>query len=280
MPVKMTVVAENKVPLGKGLIGEHGFGVFLETEAGKVLWDTGQGFCIPHNLKPLGINLTGLKAIALSHGHYDHTGGLMAALTASGGAPVYCHPACFENKRVSRELFGKKIELYIGMPDSRADLEKAGADFREIEDTAEIVPGVHFFTGIPMEDDFEKIESGFFVQEGDKRRDDLIVDDACLAVVTDQGVSVILGCAHRGLINTLRHVKGRLGNDRFHSVWGGTHMVDRSPEEVERTIEALRELDVGLIATAHCTGFANEARLASALPERFTFATVGARAEL
>ncbi len=280
MSVKMTVVAENKVPLGKGLIGEHGFGVFLETEHGKLLWDTGQGFCIPHNLKMLGVDLSGLKAIAISHGHYDHTGGLASALELSGGCSIYCHPACFENKRVEREFFGKKIELFIGMPGSREELEKAGADFRTVEDTIEIVPGVHFFTGIPMENDFEKIESGFFVQDGAARRSDPIIDDACLAVETDKGVSVILGCAHRGMINTLQHVKKRLGNSGFVSVWGGTHMTDRTEDEVMRTIEALQELSVARIATAHCTGFENEVKMANAFPERFTFATVGTRAEL
>jgi len=280
MNVKMTVVAENKVPLGKGLIGEHGFAVFLDTEHGKILWDTGQGFCVPHNLQTLNIDLQDLKAIAISHGHYDHTGGLMSALRTCGGCPVYCHPACFEDKRVARDFFGKKIEVYIGMPATKEEFESAGASFELVEDTAEIVPGVHFFTGIPMENDFETIESGFFVQEGEDKRDDSIIDDACLAVETDKGVSVILGCAHRGMVNTLRHVQKRLGNEGFVSVWGGTHMVDRTPAEVDKTIEALREMKVEKLAAAHCTGFENEARLAQAMPQSFAFATVGARAEL
>jgi 7,8-dihydropterin-6-yl-methyl-4-(beta-D-ribofuranosyl)aminobenzene 5'-phosphate synthase len=278
--MKLTIISENRVGLSKGLIAEHGWSVCLEAGDKKVLWDTGQGMALKGNAAALGVNLKQIDLIALSHGHYDHTGGLAAALEASGGAEVICHPACFENKKVRREMFGKTLEIPVGCPWKAAQLEAQGARLRFVEDAIELAPGVHFFAAIPMRTDFERIEPGFFVDGEHGRRDDDFADDAALAVVTERGVSVLLGCAHRGMINTLEHVRARLGVERIVSVWGGTHLIERRPEQVEATIAALSRLGVETVAAAHCTGFQNESRLATALREKFVFAHVGARAEL
>jgi 7,8-dihydropterin-6-yl-methyl-4-(beta-D-ribofuranosyl)aminobenzene 5'-phosphate synthase len=280
MTVRMTIIAENRVGLSKALIGEHGFCAYVETQGKRILWDTGQGSCIVKNPSFLGVDLKKIDLIALSHGHFDHTGGLEHALKTRGGCEVVCHPACFENKKAERELFGKTVEVPVGLPWSRERLESLGARFRLVEDSAEIYEGVHFFTGIPMATEFERIEKGFFVDDEDGRREDGLPDDAALAVVTDKGLSVILGCAHRGMINTIKHIKSRLGIHKVHSVWGGTHMIDRTAEEVEATIDALSGLGVERIGTAHCTGFANELKVADAFPDQFVFAHVGVRAEL
>ncbi len=277
---KLTIVCENRVGLSKGLIGEHGFCALIEAGGARILWDTGQGLALARNAAALGVDLKKLDAIALSHGHFDHTGGLKDALAAAGGGRVVCEPHCFENKKTRREFFGKVIEVPIGVPWKQGELEAMGARFQFVTDSLELAPGVHFFTAIPQTTEFEKIEAGFFVDGPDGRRDDDFRDDAALAVVTERGVSVVLGCAHRGMINTLTHIKSRLGANKIYSVWGGTHMVERKPEEVEATMAALAGLDIDLIGTAHCTGFANEARLAAALPGRFTFAHVGVKAEL
>ncbi len=280
MGVSMTVVAENSVTAGIGLIGEHGFCAHIESEGKRVLWDTGQGFALPHNAPRLGVDLKKIDVIALSHGHFDHTGGLPAALAPEGERKIVCHPACFEKKMTKREMFGKTIEAFIGAPTERGRLESMGARFSFVEDSVEIAPGVHFITAIPMKNDFENIEAGFFIQkEGEKVHDDFR-DDAALAIETDAGVSVILGCAHRGVVNTLERVMDMFGVKSINSVWGGTHMIDRTPEEVEKTIEALKAMNVGLVAAAHCTGLENEAKLAAALPGKFAFASVGVRAVL
>jgi len=280
MTAALTILAENKVGLGMGLIGEHGFCAHLEAGGRKILWDAGQGFCLPHNAPRLGVDLKKVDLIALSHGHFDHTGGLAHALAARGGGEVVCHPACFERKKARRNLFGRVVEVSIGMPASRSQLKELGGGFNFEEDSKELAPGVHFFTSIPMTNDYEEIEPGFFVDTPEGERPDTLPDDAALAVVTDKGVSVILGCAHRGIVNTLTHIQSRLACDGFYSVWGGTHMVDRTAEAVAAEIAALRELKVNMIATAHCTGFQNEMKLAEAFGERFAFACVGARAEL
>jgi 7,8-dihydropterin-6-yl-methyl-4-(beta-D-ribofuranosyl)aminobenzene 5'-phosphate synthase len=280
MTAKLSVVCENRVGLSKGLIAEHGFCALIEAEGAKILWDTGQGLALAKNGPALGINLKGLLAIALSHGHFDHTGGLKDALAMAGGAKVVCHPACFEKKMTRREFFGKQIEVPVGMPWKQSELEAMGARFEFATDSVELAPGIHFFGSIPMETDFERIEPGFFIQDEAGKRDDTFNDDAALAVLTDKGLSVILGCAHRGMINTVAHIQRRLGAVKLHSIWGGTHLIERKPEQVDATISALSSLDPETVAAAHCTGFMNEARLATALPGKFLFAHVGVKAEL
>lgn len=275
----LTVIVENRVPMGKDLIAEHGFSAWLETPDGAVLWDAGQGYALPQNAPRLGVDWKKLRAIALSHGHFDHTGGLAAALQLSGGAEVVCAPACFTPKFIRRDFFGKVIEVPIGMPSARAEYEGRGARFEEAGDLREVLPGVFFFTGIPMRTEFESIEPGFFIPAQAGLQADPFADDAALAVKTGRGVSVILGCAHRGMINTLRHIQSRL-DAPLYSVWGGTHLLERGPEQVQATVAALLELDVKMVGAAHCTGIDRELELAHGLGERFRFAHVGARAEL
>lgn len=280
MTVKITVLSENRVGVSKGLIAEHGLSVFVDAGDYHLLWDTGQGFALPHNAPRLGIELSSIKMVALSHGHYDHTGGLESVMRSNGGCEVVCHHACLEEKIVKRELLGKEIVVPIGMPKNQSELEGLGGRFIFVDDHMEICPGIHYFSNISMNNDFEHIGPGFMVRSPGSERDDEFKDDAALGVVTDKGLSVILGCAHRGMVNTVRHIMERLGVDRVHSVWGGTHMVDRTPEEVEATIAAIEELGVETVGAAHCTGFDNEIALAKAMPDRFTMAHVGRQAEL
>jgi 7,8-dihydropterin-6-yl-methyl-4-(beta-D-ribofuranosyl)aminobenzene 5'-phosphate synthase len=273
-------LAENRVGLSKGLIAEHGFSAWIEAGGKKILWDTGQGNCIAQNPDKLGVKIKEADLICLSHGHYDHTGGLLAALKMKGGGEVVCHPAAFEDKFARVNLGGKTLDVPIGVPSPRAALEEAGGRFTFLEERAEIAPGVFFFTGIPAQTPFEPPEPGFLVKESGAFRPDLIPDDACLAVVSDAGVSVILGCAHRGIVNTLNAVADRLGRDDFASIWGGTHMLPRSEADVEAAARALSGFKFRSLAAAHCTGFMNELKLAAALPGRFQFAAVGTKAEL
>ena len=276
----LMVVVENRAPMSKGLIAEHGFSAWIETPDGAVLWDTGQGLALPQNAGPLGLDWKKLKAMALSHGHFDHTGGLLAALSLAGGAQVVCQPACFAAKLARREFFGKTIEVPVGMPAGRLECEAKGARFHEVTDLHEILPGVFFVTGIPMDTEFESIEPGFLLKTDAGQVADPFDDDAALAVRTGDAVSVVLGCAHRGMINTLRHVRRALNVDRVRAVWGGTHLIESDASRVQATVAALLEMGVETVAAAHCTGFDKELELARGLGGRFRFAHVGARAEL
>ncbi len=280
MSVKMTVLAENGVPMGMGLIGEHGWSALLESDDKKVLFDCGQGMCLNNNPRLLGLNLSKLDVIALSHGHFDHSRGLPVALEACGGTQVVCHPACFEKKMVRHKIGDNEITLSIGMPASQANLEKQGASFLFTTDKQEIAPGLTLITEIPMVSDFEDIEDGFFIQTDDGEKDDSFADDASLVVQGDMGVSVILGCAHRGMINSIERAKQVAGVSEIYSVWGGTHLIQRDPEQIEKTIQALESVNIQKVGTAHCTGDQVAATLCRHFGRRFEFAHVGMKVEL
>lgn len=280
MTVRMTILAENRVGLSIGLIGEHGFCAHLAVDGYQVLWDTGQGYALIHNAPKLAIEFDRIKLVCLSHGHYDHTGGIAPLLRQNGGAELILHHSAFERKRARRELLGKMVEFPVGMPQKQPELTRLGGRVIFVEDHLEVAPGVHYFTSIPMTTPFENINGDFFVEGPNGNRPDRFTDDAALGVVTDQGLSVILGCAHRGMINTIKHIMDYLGVDRLHSVWGGTHMIERSAEEIEATLEALKELQIKKIGAGHCTGFQNELLLAKAFPHEYQAACVGVIAEL
>jgi len=154
MSVKITCLVENSVRLGTRFRGEHGVSVLVETSAGRVLFDTGQsGVVLLHNAHEMGLSLRSIDAIVLSHGHYDHTGGMDAVLKAAGETPVFAHPDIFV-PRFSRRPDGSLKP--IGIPFDREWLEGLGASWRLDRKPQEVIPGV-FTTGeVPRREPLEE----------------------------------------------------------------------------------------------------------------------------
>jgi 7,8-dihydropterin-6-yl-methyl-4-(beta-D-ribofuranosyl)aminobenzene 5'-phosphate synthase len=256
-----------------GLTGEHGFACYVEREDGNYLFDTGQGLGIVNNGRILEKDLRNLRAVVLSHGHYDHTGGLPEVLHQSGPVDVYGHPDIF----LRRFRTTGKLKRFIGLPYHRTYLESLGARFRLVTGWTEIAPGIHTTGEIPRVTPFEvgDPEMTALLPDGTETHPDPLTDDLSLVVETQQGLIVLLGCAHAGLINTLRHVLAATGRDRIHAVLGGTHLVFADAECFERTLEALEEFRVEKIGGAHCTGLPQGARLQARFGDRFFFGGVG-----
>ena len=114
MNIRITVICENTVATSLPALGEHGFATFIETHSGNYLFDTGQGFSILHNSKCLKKDLSKVDKIFLSHGHYDHTGGLSSGLKQTKEIKVYAHPDIFSKKYARLKIDGRKEERYIG----------------------------------------------------------------------------------------------------------------------------------------------------------------------
>ncbi|HOX28898.1 MAG TPA: MBL fold metallo-hydrolase [bacterium] len=249
--MKITVLVENNVPLSVGLTGEHGLSFLIENEGEKVLFDTGQGMSLLNNLQRLGHKPEEVKKVVLSHGHYDHTGGVKALLAAGVSFELIAHPGVFSEKLA---LFPGAGFRPIGMPSSRAELESHGVTLRLESAAAEIAPGITATGEIPVRNDFEKIEPVLFVREGGSEIPDPLADDQALILNSGKGAVVLLGCAHRGVVNTLRHVAEITGGAPVRAVIGGFHL-ERAPEDqIQKTAAALKTLDPQTIRTAHCTG--------------------------
>lgn len=269
--MRLVTLAENSAGLRRGVLAEHGFSAYLELGDSRVIFDAGQTTTAVSNARALGIDLEGVP-IALSHGHYDHTGGLASLLEKTGPVPVYAHPDVF----VSRYTRRGGVLRQIGIPFRRGDLEAAGARFQLSRRAEEIFPGLWLTGEVPRIAGFEgRSEDLVVVSEGGEIVVDPILDDQALIAVLERGIFVLLGCAHSGMISTLLHAQRVAGVERILGVAGGTHLGFGGGDKLPRTIEALRSLDLEVLAPSHCTGFAAASALAAAFPDRFVENSVG-----
>jgi len=200
----------------------------------------------------------------LSHGHYDHTGGLPNVLHLKEHLPVYTHPAALEPKYA---MGPGTMSRDIGMPSRVKDLVEDRAELRWIQGPTEVSDGLLLTGPIPRRTGYEDTGGPFFA-DASCRTPDGMPDDQAAFLRTNRGVFVVLGCAHAGVINTLWYIRELTGNAPFCVVMGGMHLVAAGRQRMDRTVEALKELDIERIFPAHCTGPDAVARLRREFPDR------------
>ena len=271
MSYRITVLCENTVGPVASTLGEHGFAALVEWEGDALLFDTGQGATLLHNAQRMHKDLHRVARVALSHGHYDHAGGLWPLLRTCGGKEVLAHPGIFAPRYRVKDT---GAALSIGIPFSEAFLVGQGARFTYSERFREIGPGL-FLTGeVPRDTTFEVGDAGLYGDE-EGRDPDQLRDDQSLVIRTERGLVLLLGCCHAGLVNTLAWARAQTGVAEIYAVIGGTHLGFCGQPQLTGTVKVLRDWGVQKIFGGHCTGFAAAARLVQELPGRYHPAQVG-----
>ena len=273
MQVKITIVVENYTPMSKGLLGEHGFSALIEKDGQKILFDTGQsGLALMNNLRILGFDPHELTGVVLSHGHFDHTGGLLALLKALDNVDVYCHPSVFSSRFSVRQ----NQERQIGLPFAREVLEANGARLVETPEFREILPGLYVSGRVDRPADWRSRDDMLVVKRESGFEQDPFDDDMSIVMETESGPALLLGCAHTGLKDIFTHMAQKGGWSQFHSVIGGLHLVVSDDErDYEEALKLFDRFQTRVIAPCHCSGAKAMRFLASKAPDRFFECRVG-----
>lgn len=273
----VTVLAENTAR-GLGVLGEHGLAWWIDTGTHRVLFDTGQGLVLASNARRLGADLAAADAIALSHGHSDHVGGLETVLAAAPAATLHLHPAAVGRRFTGsdRRPLGRRLSTDF----METEAFRAGARRVVVSrEPQEIVPGVWTTGEIPRTNDFEDVGGPFFLDEV-LTQPDPILDDQAVFFTSREGTIVVLGCAHAGVVNTLEHIRTLTGGAPVHTVVGGMHLLNADERRLTETFAALRRLGVHRFGPNHCTGLYATTLFWREFPGRCFPCAAGSRLEL
>jgi 7,8-dihydropterin-6-yl-methyl-4-(beta-D-ribofuranosyl)aminobenzene 5'-phosphate synthase len=272
---KITILVHNYAR-GRGLYGEHGLSLLIEAlgEKGTLLFDSGQsGEVLLHNAERLGVDLDAVETVVLSHGHYDHTGGLATLLEGRGSRRVVAHPEAFGEK-----LKGKDPSRFIGSPVGVEEIRRAGWRYEHSREPVELRPDVWTTGEVPRKHAYEEeAVAGFYVRtpEG-KIEADTIPDDLSLIILRPgEGFFLLCGCCHAGLINTLEHARKVAGEERILGVLGGLHTIGASPQRLEETFSALEQLAPLALYPLHCAGERESVLMQERFTDRTTLLSVG-----
>ena len=276
MEIRINTLSENTA--NYGFLAEWGLSILVDVDGMRILMDTGMSLSAAHNAQLMGVDLTTIDRIVLSHGHTDHTGGLREVLARRGQIEIIAHPDIWASKYTRRD--GQTQEQFVGVPFVQEELEGRSARFNLTKEPVYINEHIMTTGEIPMLTSYEEIENNLFIKEGGLLHQDRLADDLALIIDTDFGLVVILGCAHHGIVNTLRHAQKLTGKEQVYAAIGGTHLFRASDERIEQTIIDLKEMGIQKLGVSHCTGFRASSRLAQEFEGAFFLNHAGNRITL
>ncbi len=234
--MKISVLTDNSA--GSFTMAEHGLSYLIEYNGQRILFDTGQSDMFIKNAKTMNVSLENTDMIVLSHGHFDHGNGLEYL----SGMSLLCHPGCFIKR------YRKQDHTYIGLKNSKEELSSL---FNLITSAGpyKISEKIFFLGEIPRLTHFESKNTTFVFEDGNP---DFVMDDSALAMILPEGLFVVTGCGHAGVVNTLDHAKKITGLDTLFGIMGGFHLKEIDLQTKE-TIKYLKESGIKHILPSHCT---------------------------
>jgi len=238
--MKITILCNDKAR--RPFSSEHGFSALVETGSSSVLFDTGSSDLFLNTMKILNLNPSEIKNIVLSHGHYDHVGGLRY-LPSKGDLKVWVKGSIFlpnfSGKRFAGIDWGKL---------------KSSLQFSELESSCQRICDSIFSWGpAPMENSFEEPDPKFQIIQGEEKRRNLFEEELNLVIEAESGLTLLTGCAHRGIAN-IAYGAQNLFKKRIRMIVGGFHLFNASLERIRRVIDFFNGFGVEKIVPCHCTG--------------------------
>lgn len=271
---------------GSIIHAEHGLSYHVETEVGgtssSLLFDYGMDpMGMSHNVAVLGIDVGKISAMALSHGHFDHWGGLIGFLkqyrnSIPKGIPLYVGEETFSRRFAVRP--SDKEPQDIGALD-RKEIEKLGfVEIREKREPVEIIPGCYITGRVPRVTDYEVGNPNLLIQRGERLEQDFFEGElAMFFAVRGRGLVILSGCAHIGIVNIVKHALSLTGVSTIHAIIGGFHLVNAQTSLIDRYIEDIKGFQPDYIVPTHCTGFETVVRFAREMPDQFILNTAGTK---
>lgn len=274
-----------RVVPGKSIHAEHGLAFFAETvvdgKTSACMFDYGLDAAgVRNNIALLGIDIGTAAAFGLSHGHYDHYSNAVSIIgqqqsRIAAGTPFY----------VGEEAFAHRYSVRPGATDAadlgqlqRSDLEALGLKVVEVKSSTQIIPGAFFTGNIERVTAYEKIPPTLLIKRGEKPEpDDFRGEQALFFNVKGKGLVVLSGCAHVGIVNTVRQAQKVSGTEKVHAIMGGFHLTNAKPELIQSTVADIKAMKPDHIVPAHCTGFEAIVAFSREMPDAFTMNTVGTR---
>ncbi len=272
-----------RVTPGKSMHAEHGLSYYIETvvngKTGGCMFDFGlDPTGVLNNIGLLDLDLARMDAFVLSHGHLDHWTGAAEILKRNRmridkDTPFFVGEEAFLRRFTIRPGTDEVVD--IGQLE-KTDLEASGVKIEEVKHPTQMVPGLYSTGNIERVTDYEKVPASLLVQRGDAiEQDDFRGEQALFFSVRGKGLVVISGCAHAGIVNTVKQAQKVSEEERIHAILGGFHLINAKPDIIRRTVADIRAMRPDFVAPAHCTGFEAVCAFAREIPEAFNLNTAG-----
>jgi len=272
-----------RVVPGKSIHAEHGLAYYVETvvngKASACMFDYGlDPLGVMNNIALLGLDVGKANAFSLSHGHFDHWMGAVSILKQNqsriaGGTPFY----------VGEEAFARRYSLRPGTTEAadigqlrKEDIEALGLKVVEVKNPLQIIPGAYFTGNIERVTTYEKVPPSLLIKRGEKPEpDDFRGEQALFFNVKGKGLVVLSGCAHAGIVNTVKHAQKIAGTDKIHAVMGGFHLINAKPAVIQNTVADIKAMKPDHVVPTHCTGFEAIVAFSREMPNEFIINTAG-----